>query len=148
MTEAVIKDILTKSRSIAVVGLSKDSSKQSYRVAAYLQEQGYRIIPVNPTVDEVLGEKSYSNLLDIPEEIQRTLDIVDIFRRIPDVMPIVEQAIKLKRRIGRPYVIWMQLGIVNEPAAQAARSAGLIVIMDRCMMLEHHCLLGHLDCAK
>lgn len=140
MSQDQIKDILEKYKTIAVVGLSKEVGKESFRVSAYLKQHGYRIIPVNPFADKVLGEKSYKSLLDIPVEIQRTIDIVDIFRRSEDVPPIVEQVIQLKVRVGRPFVVWMQLGIVNEQAAEAARHAGLVVVMDRCLMVEHKCL--------
>jgi hypothetical protein len=133
-----IKDILKKYKVIAVVGLSKEPEKDSHRVSAYLKQHGYQIIPVNPFADEVLGEKSYKSLLDIPPEIQKTIEIVDIFRPSKDVQPIVEQAIKLKQFYGKPFVVWMQLGIVNEAAAEAARRAGLIVVMDKCLMVEHH----------
>ena len=115
------------------MGLSRNPAKASYRVAQYLQSVGYRIIPVNPFVDEVLGEKSYKSLLDVPE----TIEIVDIFRPSEDVPAIVEEAIKLKNRLGTPKVIWMQLGIVNEEAARRAKEAGFTVVMDRCMMVEH-----------
>ncbi len=133
-----IKDILKKYKVIAVVGLSKEPEKDSHKVSAYLKQHGYQIIPVNPFADEVLGEKSYKSLLDIPPEIQKTIEIVDIFRLPEDVPPIVEQAIKLKQFYGKPFVVWMQLGIVNEAAAEAARRAGLIVVMDKCLMVEHH----------
>jgi len=132
-----IKEILTKYKTVAVVGLSRDPSKDSNRVATYLQSQGYRLIPVNPTTDEVLGEKSYKSLLDTPEEIQKTIEIVDIFRPSADVPSIVEQAVELKERHDKPYVIWMQLGIIDEQAAATARAAGLTVVMNRCMMQEH-----------
>lgn len=138
MSQSQIKEILDKYKVIAVVGLSKELGKDSHRVSAYLQHHGYKIIPVNPFADEVLGEKSYKSLLDIPREIQKTIEIVDIFRPAQDVPPIVEQAVKLKQLYGKPFVVWMQLGIVNEQAAEVARRAGLIVIMDRCLMVEHH----------
>ncbi len=138
MSQDQIRDILQKAKTIAVVGLSKEPEKDSHKVSAYLQQHGYRIIPVNPFADEVLGEKSYRSLLDIPVEIQKTIDIVDVFRRSEDVPPIVEQAIQLKAKFGRPFVVWMQLGIVNEQAAEAARRAGLVVVMDKCLMVEHH----------
>ena len=137
MSKDSIKEILTKYKTVAVVGLSRDPSKDSNRVATYLKSQGYRIIPVNPTTDEVLGEKSYKSLLDTPEEIQKTIEIVDIFRPSADVPSIVEQAVELKERHDKPYVIWMQLGIINEQAAGTARAAGLTVVMNRCMMQEH-----------
>jgi uncharacterized protein len=130
--------ILRESKVIAVVGLSGDPEKDSHKVSAYLKHHGYRIIPVNPTVKEVLGEKSYRSLQDIPLETQKTIDIVNIFRRSEDAPPIVEQAIALKAKVGRPLVVWMQLGIVNEAAAEAARHAGLAVVMDKCLMVEHH----------
>lgn len=137
MSKDSIKEILTKYKTVAVVGLSRDPSKDSNRVATYLQSQGYRLIPVNPTTDEVLGEKSYKSLLDTPEEIQKTIEIVDIFRPSADVPSIVEQAVELKERHDKPYVIWMQLGIIDEQAAATARAAGLTVVMNRCMMQEH-----------
>ena len=142
MSEDIIKEILTKYKNVAVVGLSKEPGKDSHRVSAYLKQHGYRIIPVNPFADEVLGEKSYKSLLDMPPEIQKTIEIVDIFRPAKDVPPIVDQAIKLRTLFGRPFVVWMQLGIVNEEAAEAARKAGLIVVMDKCMMVEHQRLVS------
>ena len=137
MTQNEIREILAKYKTVAVVGLSREPGKDSHRVSAYLKQHGFHIIPVNPYADEVLGEKSYKSLLDIPPEIQKTTDIVDIFRPSKDVPPIVEQAIKLKAAYGKPKVVWMQLGIVNEQAAEAAKKAGLTVVMDKCMMIEH-----------
>jgi len=132
-----IKRILIRYKTVAVVGLSRDPLKDSYRVAEYLKNHGFRIVPVNPFVDEVLGEKTYKSLLEIPVEIQKTIEIVDIFRPPAEVLPIVEQAVQLKRLYGVPYVVWMQLGIINEQAAELGRKAGLTVVMDRCMMQEH-----------
>ena len=140
LSQKQIEEILQKYRVIAVVGISKDQSKPSYNVAAYMKQHGFRIIPVNPNLDEVLGEKSYKSLLDIPADVQKTIEIVDVFRRAEDVLPIVEQAIKLKEANGKPHVVWMQLGIVNKEAAELARKAGLIVVMDRCIMVEHDSL--------
>ncbi len=137
MSETEIREILQKYKVIAVVGLSADREKPSHEVAEYMKQHGYRILPVNPLVEEVLGEKSYRSLVDIPIEIQRTVEIVDIFRRPMDVPPVVEQAIKLKESNGKPFVIWMQLGIINQVAADAARKAGLTVVMDKCIMVEH-----------
>jgi uncharacterized protein len=137
LSDKEIKEILQKYRVIAVVGLSKEPERPSYRVAAYLKEHGYRIIPVNPFVERVLDEKSYRSLLDVPEEIQKTIEVVDIFRRPEDVPPIVEQAVQLKAKYGKPYVVWMQLGIVNYQAAETAREAGFAVVMDKCIMVEH-----------
>jgi len=137
MSKNRIEEILTKYRTVGIIGLSRDPSKDSHSVATYLQTQGYKIIPINPTTKEVLGEKSYKTLLDIPPQIQKTIEIVDIFRPSEDVPVIVEQAIKLKEKNDKPYVIWMQLGIINEKAAATARAAGLEVVMNRCMRQEH-----------
>jgi predicted CoA-binding protein len=137
MDQNGIKEILDKYKGIAVVGLSKEPEKDSHRVGAYLKQRGYRIIPVNPFADKVLDEKSYPSLLDIPPEIQKTIEIVDVFRPAKDVPLIMEQAIKLKQKNEKPYVVWMQVGIVNEEAAEAGRRAGLIVVMDKCLMVEH-----------
>lgn len=128
-----IERILRDARTIAVVGLSPNPDRPSYAVASYLQRQGYRIVPVNPTVDRVLGERSYPDLRAVPEKI----DVVDVFRRPEEVPQVVEQAIQVGAR-----VLWMQEGIVNEEAATAARQAGLQVVMDRCMLREHRRLLG------
>jgi len=132
-----IRSILEKYRTIAVVGLSRDRSKDSYRVAEYLGSKGYRIIPINLSADQILGQKCYRSLLEIPEELQETIEIVDIFRPSQDVPPIVDDAIQLRSRFGKPQVIWMQLGIVNEEAAKKARDRGLTVVMDRCIAQEH-----------
>jgi predicted CoA-binding protein len=143
MSKNRTKEILTKYKTVAIVGLSRDPTKESHSVAAYLQTQGYKIIPVNPTTGEVLGEKSYKTLLDIPLQIQKTIEIVDIFRPSEDVPAIVEQAVKLKERNDKPYVIWMQLGIINEQAAATARAAGLEVVMNKCMRQEHQKLIAN-----
>jgi uncharacterized protein len=137
LSQREIVEILKKYRVIALVGLSKNEEKPSYEVAAYMKSQGYRIIPVNPFVDEVLGEKSYKSLLEMPEDIQKTIEIVNIFRPSADVPPIVDQTVKLKASNGKPFVVWMQLGIVNKEAAEVAEKAGLVVIMDKCIMVEH-----------
>ena len=124
-----------------MVGLSRQPDKASYGVGRYLKEHGFRVIPVNPFADEVLGERSYKSLLDMPVEIQENIEIVDIFRPAKDVLPIVEQSIRLKEMYGKLSVVWMQSGIVNEGVAEIARHAGLTVIMDRCIMQEHKQLL-------
>ena len=131
-----LREILTRYKTVAVVGLSRDPSKDSYRVAEYLKRHGFHIVPINPFADEVLGEKSYKSLLDMPAEVQKTLEIVDIFRSSAEVLPIVEQVIQLKKLFGVPYVVWMQLGIINGQAAETAKNAGLTVVMDKCMMQQ------------
>ena len=123
-----IKDMLTKYRTVAVVGLSPDAGKPSHEVAAYLKRAGYRIVPVNPSCQEVLGERCYPTLADVPGEVE----IVDVFRRSEFLPEIVEQAVAKGAK-----VVWMQEGVVNEEAAKRAREAGLEVVMDRCMLKEH-----------
>jgi predicted CoA-binding protein len=132
MTDHALRAIFESSKTIAVVGLSDKPDRDSYRVAKYLQAHGYRIIPVNPAVAEVLGERSYASVADIPEPV----DVVDIFRKPEAVGPVVEEAIAAGAK-----VVWMQLGVVNDPAAAAARAAGLQVVMDRCMKVEHRRLM-------
>ena len=124
----IINEILANSVNVAVVGLSSNPQRESYRVANYLQDVGYRILPVNPTEHEVLGEKSYPDLMSIPESV----DLVDIFRRPEFVSSIVDDAI----RKGVKY-IWMQDGVVDAIAATRARSAGILVVMDNCILREH-----------
>src|SRR5579862_354107 len=125
---AGIPELLQKSRVIAVVGLSSKRVRPSYSVSEYMQKQGYRIIPVNPNETDVLGEKSYARLEDIPEHV----DIVDIFRRSELVAPVVESAI----RIGAS-AVWMQEGVVDQVSAKKAKAAGLAVVIDRCILKEH-----------
>lgn len=124
----VERDILNIGKTVAVVGLSPDASRPSFRVANYLKQQGYTIIPVNPSVEEIMGEKCYPDLLSIKNKP----DIVDIFRRSDAIEPIVEEAIKIGAK-----AVWMQEGVVNETAGKRAEEAGLLVVMDRCMLKEH-----------
>ncbi len=137
MSEKQIEEILKEYKTVAVVGLSREPEKDSYRVSAYLKKHGFSIVPVNPSADRILGEKSHKSLVDIPLEIQKKIEIVDIFRPAKDIPPIVEHAIKLRKVHGKPHVVWMQLGITNENAAKAAQEAGLTVIMNKCIMIEH-----------
>lgn len=137
-----IGEILTKYKTIVVIGLSRKHDKDSHIVSAYLKEHGFRIIPVNPFAAEVLGEKSYKSLLEIPPEIQKTIEVVEIFRPSKEVSLIVELSIKLKLKYGTLQVVWMQLGIVNEQAAEMAKKAGLTVVMNKCMMIEHKRFFG------
>jgi uncharacterized protein len=129
-----IKDILSSNKNVAVVGISPKEDRPSYLVASYLKSKGYRVVPVRPDGDSILGEKVYHSLSEIPGEIK--IDVVDIFRKPEDVLPIVEEAVQ--RGAG---VIWMQEGIVNEEAAAKAQKAGLRVVMDRCMKKDHQRLL-------
>src|SRR5205809_7960824 len=128
-----IAELLKRSKTIAVVGLSGSPLRPSHGVSAYMQLHGYRIIPVNPRITEALGENSYPSLLDVPDKI----DLVDVFRRPEYVDEIVEQAIQLKIP-----AIWMQEDVINEAAAAKARQAGLFVVMDLCILKEHRARFG------
>ena len=129
---ATLYRILMEAKTIAVVGASKNPEKDAHKIPKYLQEHGYRIIPVNPTADVILGEKAYKSLDDVKEPY----DVVDIFRPSEDVPPIVDAAIR-----GPAKVIWMQEGIRNEAAAAKAEAAGRIVVQDACMMISHRKLV-------
>lgn len=120
--------ILQEMRTIAIVGISDKEDRPSYRVARYLQEQGFRIIPVNPRLTEVLGEKAYPDLKSIPEAV----DVVDVFRKPEEVVPIARDAVEIGAK-----VLWLQLGVKNEEAEQLAAAAGLKTISDRCLKIEH-----------
>lgn len=128
-----ITELLKRSKTIAVVGLSDSSLRPSHGVSAYMQSHGYRIIPVNPQIKEALGEPAYPSLVDVPEKI----DIVNVFRRPEFVSEVVDQAIQLKVP-----AIWMQEEVINEPAAEKARKAGIFVVMDQCILKAHRARLG------
>ena len=130
---STLRSILQETKSIAVVGISNKENRPSYRVSAYLQQQGYRIIPVNPTIESVLGSPAFGDLGDIEE----SPDVVCIFRRSEEVLPIVTAALRLK-----PRVIWMQDNVVNQEAAQVALEAGIQVVMNDCMLRQHMSLIG------
>ena len=130
---SIEEEILKSSRVVAMVGLSAKPDRPSNIVASYLKENGYRVIPVNPQEEKILGEACYPDLNSIPEPV----DVVDIFRRPEDVPPIVEEAIKVGAK-----AVWMQEGVINEEAAARAKSAGLQVVMDKCMKKEHAALQG------
>ncbi len=131
--DSQIKALLEQTKTIAVVGLSPDPTKPSYEVSSYLQSKGYKIVPVRPDTEEVLGEKAYTSLSEIPFPI----DIVDIFRRVEFIPEIVDQAIKIGAK-----AVWMQLGLEHEQAAQKAISNGMDVVMDRCLLIEHKKFFG------
>jgi predicted CoA-binding protein len=128
-----IAELLKRTKTIAVVGLSNSPLRPSHGVTAYMQTQGYRIIPVNPNIRGALGEKAYASLLDVPEKI----DLVNVFRRPEYVEEIVDQAIQLKIP-----AIWMQEGVINQRAAEKARQAGVFVVMDECILKEHRARVG------
>ena len=132
-----IYELLSRAKTIAVVGLSDSPLRPSHGVARYMQAAGYRIIPVNPRIAEALGEKSYASLLEMPLEVAKKIDLVDVFRRPEFVDEIVEQAIQLKIP-----AIWLQEGVIDERAAEKARKAGMFVVMDRCVLKEHRARFG------
>jgi predicted CoA-binding protein len=134
-TIAELRRILKTNHTIAVIGLSADWYRPSYFAAKYMQEHGFRIIPVNPKYDEILGEKCYPNLKAIPEPV----DIVDVFRKPDDCVPIAQDAVAIAAK-----VLWLQLGVVNEEAARVAEAGGLEVVMDRCVKIEYARLFGGL----
>lgn len=133
-----LRRILATNRVIAVVGLSADWFRPSYFAAKYMQEHGYRVIPVNPRYQEILGERCYASLPEIPEPV----GIVDVFRRTEDVLPIARQAVEIGAK-----VLWQQLGVLNLEADALARAAGLDTVMDRCVKIEHARLFGGLNWA-
>jgi predicted CoA-binding protein len=133
---STLRRILTQCRVLAIVGLSANWSRPSHFAAKYMLEHGYRVVPVNPQYTEVLGQKCYPSLLEIAERV----DLVDVFRRTEDVMPVAEQAIAIGAR-----VLWQQLGVKNEAAAAKARAAGLDAVVDRCVKIEHGRLFGGLN---
>ncbi len=128
-----MRALLERTKTVAVVGLSPDAARPSHRIAKRLQEWGYRVIPVRPAVSEVLGERAYARLSDIPDRV----DLVDVFRATDEIGPIVDECIAL----GLP-AIWIQQGIVNEPAAERARAAGMTVVMDRCIAVDRRRLVA------
>jgi len=134
-TPAEIRDLLTTARTIAVVGLSLRPERDSHRVAHYMQRRGYTIVPVNPGHPEILGATSYPRLAAVPAPT--AIDIVNIFRRSADVGPHVDEAISRGVR-----AVWMQVGIADEAAARRARAAGILVVMNRCIMVDHAALIG------
>jgi predicted CoA-binding protein len=140
MTDSIstLRRILRECRTVAVVGLSPEWHRPSHFVAKYLQQHGFRIIPVNPRSAEILGERCYASLLEIPEPV----DMVDVFRRTADVLPIAQQAVQIKARC-----LWQQIGVQNLGADKLARDAGLDSVMDRCVKIEHARIFGGLHWA-
>ncbi|MGA2402694.1 MAG: CoA-binding protein [Syntrophobacteraceae bacterium] len=132
-TDRYMRNILRGAKTIAVVGISPKTERPSHEVAKYLQEQGFRVIAVNPNCEEVLGEKCYPDLKSIPEHV----DVVDIFRKPDAIQPVVEEAIEIGAE-----TVWMQLGLEHEEAAETARRAGLNVVMNSCLKIEHDRLFG------
>jgi uncharacterized protein len=132
-----IYELLSRIKTIAVVGLSASPMRPSHGVSAYMQAAGYKIIPVNPQISEALGEKAYPSLLEIPAELAQTIDLVNVFRRPQYVDQIVDQAIQLGMK-----ALWLQEDVIDQRAAEKARTAGMFVVMDRCILKEHRARLG------
>ena len=130
-------EVMRKYKTIAVVGASKNPEKEAFTVPDYLLKKGYTIIPVNPTTDMVNGLKAYPSLADIPEEIARKVEVVDVFRPSADFPEVARQVAAMKKKTGRPFVFWGQLGLENEEAKKILSEAQVDYVMDRCMRIEH-----------
>lgn len=130
-------EVMKEYKVIAVVGASKNPEKDANSVPAYLQRHGYTIIPVNPTTDEVNGLRAYPSLAAIPEQIARSVDVVDVFRPSDELPEVARQVAEMKRRTGRPFVFWGQLHLENEEAKRILADAGIDYVMDKCMKIEH-----------
>jgi uncharacterized protein len=134
--------VMRKYKVIAVVGASKNPEKEANSVPAYLQENGYTIIPVNPTADVVNGLKAYPSLNDVPLELAKTVEVVDVFRPSEELPQVASQVIEMKKRTGRPFVFWAQLGLENEEAKKILSEAKIEYVMDKCMRVEHRFMGG------
>jgi predicted CoA-binding protein len=130
-------EVLKKCKTIAVVGASRSPEKEAHTVPRYLQAQGYRIIPVNPTATEILGEKAYRSLLDLPEAVARSVDIVEVFRPSGELPQVALQAAEMKKRYGRPFFFWAQQGLESEEAKRILEKNGIQYVMDACMRTVH-----------
>ncbi len=135
-------EVLRRARVVAVVGASRSLEKDAGRVPAYLKEHGYRIIPINPKAQEILGEKAYPSLDAIPDEVAREIDVVDVFRPPEEAVKVVEAVARLAERTGRKPVIWFQIGTASEEAVKLAEQLGFDVVVDKCMMREHRAMTG------
>jgi uncharacterized protein len=130
-------EVVKRYRTIAVVGASKNPEKEAYSVPKYLKDHGYRIIPVNPTATEIMGEAAYPSLSDIPENVARQVEVVEVFRPSDELPQVALQAAEMKRRCGRPLVFWAQLGLESEEARRILEENGIQYVMDACMRVVH-----------
>jgi predicted CoA-binding protein len=130
-------DVMRKYRVIAVVGASKNPEKEAYSVPAYLKDHGYTIVPVNPTTDSLLGEKAYHSLEDLPASLASKIEVVDVFRPSEELPQVARQAAEMKKRFGRPFVFWAQLGLENEEAKRILKDGGIDYVMNECMKIVH-----------
>lgn len=136
------KDVVNKYKFIAVVGASKSPEKEAFTVPQYLQRHGFKILPVNPTADNIHGEKAFPSLGSIPDEIARKIEVVEVFRPSEELPQVAEQVAEMKKKVGRPFVFWAQQGIENEEAKKVLDRAGVAYVMDACMRTVHQ-LYGH-----
>src|SRR5271157_3884123 len=131
------KEVVRKYRFVAVVGASKNPEKEAFTVPAYLQKNGFRVVPVNPSADTIHGEKAFPSLAALPEDVAKAVDIVEVFRPSEDLAGIATQVVEMKKRFGRPFVFWAQQGIENEEAKRILEAAGVDYVMDACMRTVH-----------
>jgi len=131
-------DVMKKYKFIAVVGASKNPEKEANTVPGFLNDHGYTIVPVNPTADSILGLRAYPTLGDIPEDIAKKVDVVEVFRPSEELPQVARQVAEMKKKTGRPFVFWGQLGLENEEAKEILVKAGVEYVMDRCMRVEHN----------
>ena len=136
------EEVLRKYRVVAVVGASKNPEKDANSVPAFMMEKGYTIVPINPTSDQILGLKAYPSLLDLPADVANRIEVVDVFRPSEEFPEVARQTIELKKRYGRPYVFWGQLGLENEEAKKALSEAGIPYVMNSCMRTVYNLKIG------
>jgi uncharacterized protein len=130
-------DVLSKAKTIAVVGASRDVGKEAHMVPRYLKHEGYRIVPVNPTAVEIMAEKAYPSLLDIPEAVAKSIDVVEVFRPSEELPAVAQQVVELRRRYARPIVFWSQAGLESDEAKRTLELGGVPYVMDACMRTVH-----------
>ncbi len=133
-------EVVRKYKVIAVVGASKNPEKEAYSVPKYMQENGYKIIPVNPTADQILGEKAYPSLMEMPPELARQVELVDVFRPSEELPQVAQQVIEMRKKYGRPLAFWAQLGLTNDEAKRALSKNGIPYVMDACLRVVHRSL--------
>ena len=138
-------NIFSRSKNIAVIGLSKNNTKDSYRISQYMESSGYQIIPINPTADFIMNKKAFPSLLELPKNVVKDLDIVNIFRKSEHVLPIIKECIEIKKKYDNLNAIWMQIGIQNNKAAALLNGTGLNLIMNKCIMIEHKKYLNSMN---
>lgn len=131
------REVVKKYKTIAVVGASKNPEKDAYTVPQYMKEHGYRIIPVNPTADQILGQKAYPSLLDLPPELAKQVELVDVFRPSEELPQVAQQVIEMRKKYGRPFVFWSQLGLENEEAKRMLSKNGIPYVMNSCLRIVH-----------